>query len=102
MKYKLVNTSQSFFFPDDYPIFLLFHLLPLLALLVSFIGGKKDASARVIVYILCLLAIMLGMLSMFITFLAEENGYFFLYTLISGSIAVMVMISKRKQTPNHT
>lgn len=45
--------QSSFFFPTFWRSYLVLHMLPVLALLLSLLWGKKHSVARVIVYGLC-------------------------------------------------
>lgn len=91
--------QPSFFVPKYLRTYLVLHLLPILGLLISLIWGRKHSAARVIVYGLCGIAAILGLLIILIHLFLNEEGLFPLLTLTALSIGVIIMTDKRKARP---
>jgi len=90
-------TQSSFYVPEFWGTYLVFHILPLLALLLSLVWGKKHSVARVIAYGLCGIAAILGLFEILTMLFFNKKVVFYLITLIASSVGVIVMTRKRKE-----
>lgn len=96
-----VFASRTFFTPKYLVIYLALHVLPLTAFVLSYLWGKKHLAARIIAYVLCFTAALIGILSIIIHLLIEEEGLFPLLTLIWSSAGVTYMTINRTENNQH-
>jgi len=95
--YKLVTAPSSFYDTDFLGTYLVLHVLPTIAFIISFVWGKRYSIVRFAAYALCIIAFLIGLLSILITLFFGEDGLFLMITLVLTSAGVIYMTATRQE-----
>ncbi len=93
--------QTSFFKPKYLGTYLVLHVLPITAFVLSYLWGKKYLAARIVAYALCFIAALIGVLAILIHLFINEEGIFLLLTLLWSSAGVTYMTINRTENNQH-